>query len=375
MQIHQVNNVENAWKILQCPTSGEEYYFNSVSGESQWEIPKEVHRNRRASRVAVAKLQQKLQAISERTGNGSVSTASSYTPSLERQKKKLSSNAEQGVKRDSKHQELLDKLGALVSSNDIPSQKQPFSVQNKKRPDKRKIHVENCADATFASIQDNEFDAVPYSLSLPESSVSHLGNEVGKIDEENNHAQQSMQEEHDVIDFSVDKGPGENPLQQPTIGPIYNPLIQPFEQNAPSLTKDYIALAKEYKRLEEYRLPRAKTLCVQCKVNQSNMVFFPCEHGCVCDICCASQVRKRRGLKCPICKDHVKLSLRRRGKGKEKAVYWKWVYEVKPHLDPNFVLYFKKRSAAAIKEKLAKSNEQQAANENQKLCCMQCSIS
>lgn len=320
-------SVENVWKKLRCPTSGEEYYYNSISGESQWDKPKILQRCRRASRVAVVKLQKKLQTISERNENaGSVSTSSSsYTPSLERRKKR-ESNTEQVVLRDNKHQELLDKLGALVCSNDIPPQKQSLSVHNKKRPDKRKIHVES---TQITGIRGSQLVTDSYQLSLSKSSSISSGDEVRENGEkEKNHEQQKGMQE-DETKFLLDKRTEENPLQQPTNETIYNPLLQPFSQPVSPLTKDYIALVKEYKRLEEYRSPKSKSLCLQCKVNLSNMVFFPCEHCCICDVCCTSHVRKRKsGLKCPVCKGTVKFSLKRKGNGREKVAYWKWVYEV-----------------------------------------------
>jgi hypothetical protein len=75
-----------------------------------------------------------------------------------------------------------------------------------------------------------------------------------------------------------------------------------------TLTKNYIALATEYKMWDRYRLHRNFTNpCVICLQNTSLLkVLFPCEHRCICESC-FHQVKSWK--ECPLCKEEVRLSL------------------------------------------------------------------
>lgn len=105
-----------------------------------------------------------------------------------------------------------------------------------------------------------------------------------------------------------------------------HPLLQ-FESPPKKLTKDYLSMAKEYRRLKPYRSKLVCSRCVLCNAREATMVIFPCEHCCICGSC------RRTGTKtiqkCPLCNEHIKRLIRR--SGSELNIYWQWVEEVSFH--------------------------------------------
>jgi len=93
------------------------------------------------------------------------------------------------------------------------------------------------------------------------------------------------------------------------------------------LTKDYLALAREYKRMEPYRSnnPHSDVLCVRCNSSNESIskVFFPCEHCCVCTSC----ISGKAWSVCPLCKREIRLILDRTGYEREE--YWTCVNQVR----------------------------------------------
>ena len=141
--------------------------------------------------------------------------------------------------------------------------------------------------------------------------------------------------------------------------------------------KDYIKLAKEYKRMEPYRCnnPIQQNPCVVCqtvvfKSNSSSStksgggkskrtiaghlskVFFPCEHICVCDACYKDSGPWHT---CPLCNHKIKVVFDHTGRETEE--YWKWVNEIKPSLASDFRLSFPRQSQKAIAKAMARSIE------------------
>jgi len=74
-----------------------------------------------------------------------------------------------------------------------------------------------------------------------------------------------------------------------------------------NLTKNYIALATEYKMWNRYRIHRNYTNpCLVClQYNRLVKVFFPCEHRCICESCFLTKSWKE----CPLCKEGIRLTL------------------------------------------------------------------
>ena len=82
-------------------------------------------------------------------------------------------------------------------------------------------------------------------------------------------------------------------------------------QSVQTLTKNYIALATEYKMWDRYRIHRNFTNpCVVClQFNALVKVFFPCEHRCICEPCF---LKAKCWRECPLCKEGVRLTLVRK---------------------------------------------------------------
>jgi hypothetical protein len=152
--------------------------------------------------------------------------------------------------------------------------------------------------------------------------------------------------------------------------------------------KDYIRLAKEYKRSECYRNSnlQMKKKCHVCKEtaltdiiqkdgrrinhvitgeshsisnNNSSIhktrpralvkVLYPCEHRPICNICW----ERKQWTKCPFCNKEVKVAINHTGN--EENEYWEWIHEIKPHLPNGFLKTFTRMSKRSIAKAMAKS--------------------
>ena len=142
-------------------------------------------------------------------------------------------------------------------------------------------------------------------------------------------------------------------------------------------SKDYIQMAKNYKRMEPYRCdsPSTQNACLNCqsmvfktfffrdankhrpsnrteKINGLSKVFFPCEHLCVCDRCFTDNGPWDI---CPLCSQNIKVIFDHTGK--EKEDYWRWVNEIRPPLNSSFRKAFPRLSRKAIAVSMARSIE------------------
>jgi len=120
--------------------------------------------------------------------------------------------------------------------------------------------------------------------------------------------------------------------------------------------QDYVHMARMYKLTRPYSDPDYTGLCVLCHTNFADMVFFPCEHRCVCSecvqnesICSDIQMESVRDgyCNCSLCAGIIKLILPSEG-GAEVEKYWNWVYEEPAPLPSNFLRNFR-HSEAVIK--------------------------
>ena len=132
-------------------------------------------------------------------------------------------------------------------------------------------------------------------------------------------------------------------------------------------TKDYISLAKDYKKMESYRRnnPITTIVCVLCadtvqkvkigpdhefsKKNIAMKVFFPCEHLCLCNSC----YNKESWETCPLCNENIKVIFDH--DGEEVEAYWRWVNEIGPPVSSSFKKSFPRLSRKAIAVAMARS--------------------
>ena len=120
-------------------------------------------------------------------------------------------------------------------------------------------------------------------------------------------------------------------------------------------SQDYLNMARLYKLNRPYSDPNYFGLCVLCHTNFADMVFFPCEHRCVCsecilkeNICSDSQLNYVTDgyCNCSLCATIIKLILPSEG-GLEVEKYWEWVYEEPVPLPKKFMKTFR-HSAGVI---------------------------
>ena len=154
--------------------------------------------------------------------------------------------------------------------------------------------------------------------------------------------------------------------------PLSNVQMSPKKKGLrSSYTKDYIALARDYKRMQPYQSNNnevSQNICICCRSmvpksyistrkliepssNKLSKVFFPCEHLCVCDSC----FEGRSWSTCPLCHQHIKVVFEHTGT--ETEDYWRWVNEIKPKLSNSFRKSFPRCSRKAITEAMARSIE------------------
>ena len=118
------------------------------------------------------------------------------------------------------------------------------------------------------------------------------------------------------------------------------------------MNKDYLSLAREYVSSTPYRDLSSTPTCILCKSNPVSVVFFPCQHKCVCPSCMEKNNIGNPNAQgswnfCPCCCGEIKIALESTGDEVER--YWAWTREVKPYMPPNFVKAFHKRSTARIR--------------------------
>ncbi|CAK4725071.1 hypothetical protein LEN26_016352 [Aphanomyces euteiches] len=124
---------------------------------------------------------------------------------------------------------------------------------------------------------------------------------------------------------------------------------QALRNESKSMVTDYLGEVEKFNAAKPYaRQPDNSyldTLCICCKQRRTHMVFFPCQHKCMCDLCI-------KGLKvgwppdhdspfrgCPVCQCEVTKMFEHTGH--EQQDFWDWAYEVKPYLSAAFEHKFK----------------------------------
>jgi hypothetical protein len=147
-------------------------------------------------------------------------------------------------------------------------------------------------------------------------------------------------------------------------------------------TQDYVHMAHMYKLTRPYSDPAFLGMCVLCHTNFADMVFFPCEHRCLCSecvdkehICSESQMESIRDgyCNCSLCASVIKLILPSEG-GAEVGKYWDWVYEEPVKLPNNFLRNFK-HSAAVIRAVHVRTNNSGDAVDSFENASKSCTIS
>jgi hypothetical protein len=154
-------------------------------------------------------------------------------------------------------------------------------------------------------------------------------------------------------------------------------------------TQDYIGIASIHSIQAPYsrsQLLKSLTqgdlkmpLCSLCRKMECQMMFFPCEHCCVCSKCISIEQfvdQESRKLtpsgaqNCPLCAQIIKKMIPF-DKGKELDKYWSWVNEVSPTLPRGFMRNFK-HSAAVIQKVWIDDNKKDTEKNKGSMSCTIC---
>ena len=113
----------------------------------------------------------------------------------------------------------------------------------------------------------------------------------------------------------------------------------PVHEKSARLTIDYLQLAANYRRYEQYRSSSSQreNRCIICRKEATTCckVFYPCQHSCVCDACILRHRIRPGHSKCPLCKKGaIQLILKNRG-GRERGQYDDWLAGGPPTMASN----------------------------------------
>ncbi|OQR93236.1 hypothetical protein ACHHYP_02776 [Achlya hypogyna] len=127
--------------------------------------------------------------------------------------------------------------------------------------------------------------------------------------------------------------------------------LQALRRQSQSMTTDYMSDVEMYNMAKPYSRRPDKTfdptaVCIVCKTNKITMVFFPCEHKCLCNKCLdyrppVTQIAGKGAQwphACPVCYRDVSVMFE--NTGHETELYWK--QDEVPRLPRNFVATFKR---------------------------------
>ena len=191
-----------------------------------------------------------------------------------------------------------------------------------------------------------------------------------RVEEENNSCRAAKEREttaaikrrkesnnSNAISISAD-GAGQSLLQyrgQQGVGDHDLPNTGDNGYSARGFKQDYLNLARIYKLERPYSDPNSLIACILCHEEHANVVFFPCQHRCICkaclvkeNICTEGQFTKAGGYcNCSLCAAVIKHILPFEH-GAEVERYWQWVLQEQVPLPPGFMRNFR-HSAAVIK--------------------------
>lgn len=188
--------------------------------------------------------------------------------------------------------------------------------------------------------------------------------------EANPRRRSTVEQKRDLIDvyrkYKKEEEPNESKATKANLQMHITSLTSIYSKhhgnNLGSHTKDYTTLAKEYKRMEKYRIhPRGAVKesdnehlsCVICsRQGGLDKVFFPCQHRCVCASCILNTAKPLK--QCPLC--HAGISIVLSNTSNVYDEYWTWVEEVQTSTSTAFVKSFFIQSKDAIRLAMAKVN-------------------
>lgn len=147
----------------------------------------------------------------------------------------------------------------------------------------------------------------------------------------------------------IEQGSIDGPIVQHVSGIV----IVNSEDKPKGLTRNYIDLATKYQNFRAYNRYLFDASCVLCNSRTATIVFFPCEHKCVCENCYdAIHSDDSAEMHCHLCNTEIKVSFKSNRTGNKFDLdnkYWAWIYSEKNVLSTSFVKNFKDSSTTNIR--------------------------
>jgi hypothetical protein len=318
------------WISCHDPNTNSPYYYNTITGNSQWEPPfVETNHGEHFSSPP----------------GGLRPNGDDKSPILMKIKSKS------GIK-----------IGSFRNSKIVPVNVDPSQNDESTGADQRKI-----------SRPTVKLKGTPL-MNLKRA----LSNQVLEIDTGSQDMESSLQQDASLSATLQSSTSLSNPYDNlpPLVNDCSSPLppinpvsssIDPVQQTASPLSRDYLHLAQTYQRYIPYMnrfFDSENTRCVLCHLHTPIDLLFPCAHRCICrnclslppydqlfpitntpaqdtssylnyDISLPSHQQytttdyKPKRAPCPVCKAFVKLIIPVNGKGTEETEYWDWVLESK----------------------------------------------
>jgi hypothetical protein len=335
-----MNNVDTNEEWITCfdPNTNSPYYYNSITGITQWELPEEF--NSPSSHF-----------FTPPGGIRPQNSSDEIIPSLVKVKSK--SGIKIGSFRSQK--KILPVIETEANSsqgeNESGLLQDDFNLQRKSRPTVKLkgtplLHLKRALSNQQLEIE-SEITNDPPPLSSPTTTHNN------ESQANNSHSLVAMDESDAVISSE------QLPSNQ----------FQSVKQAISSTSRDYIAMAHKYQRFFPYsnHFFDHNTKCILCSFETPNDIFFPCNHRCVCRNCLSlppfspqfnltlmDQKSSSEKIFCPLCNLLVKQILPINGKGTEETEYWDWVLESGknslPALDQQFLEHFSANTSLILEK-------------------------
>lgn len=294
------------------------YYLNSVTGECQWDSP-----------FTTDGCQDELlinnESYAEEDGHGDDVNLQGYVEGAEYEDDYTHELVDSDREKDYHQRQPDQELAYQKQLREYHEQKRNYTdAWNEHYASQPVYYTQEEQDYPYSHTQDvQEEDDFPYDYDSDEAADQYEHNDYEPYDEET--APKA------VKDRSKDRLPA-------------------------GTSQDYVHMARMYKLTRPYSDPDYTALCVLCHTNFADMVFFPCEHRCVCSECihnesiCADKEMETTPhgyCNCSLCAGIIKLILPSEG-GAEVEKYWDWVYEEQIPLPSTFLRNFR-HSAGVIR--------------------------
>jgi hypothetical protein len=342
-------NTDEEWMTCYDPNTDYPYYYNKITGITQWESPEEF-------------TSPHSHFFSPPGGIRPQNSTEEIIPSLLKIKSK--SGIKLGSFRSNKilpviEIEPIDQNALPQGENEADLIQDDCRVRKKSRPTVKLkgtplLNLKRALSSQQLDVDTNEHP------SAPSSEVETFNHEYQPL---NNVSTIPIEGQSLVAAIASEEPPGNH--------------FHVVKQSVTAASRDYLAMANKYQRFLPYteHVFDHKTKCLLCSLHTPIDILFPCNHRSVCRNCLSlSQLNPSEAHAatsadaekpplssekrfCPLCKHLVKKVIPINGKGTEEKEYWDWVFEsgknASPVLDREFLEHFS-TNIPSIQEKCSR---------------------